>query len=529
MSLLVMLGVSTVFGAGEPGKFLSWGAGARSLGMAGAFTGVVDDVYGTYWNPAVLGTLQYKEIGAFNAALWEDTSYSFAGYVHPVLSKGTLGASVIRLYSGGAEKRDDDNVLTGDFSNQQMAVGFSYGNAITDNKIYWGATGRYINMTLDTFSQTGFTFDTGMYFMPSKGLTFGANIQNLISDLSQNTDDKIPMVARFGTGYRILDERLLVALDFGRKFGLGNPMDFYAVGFEGMINKLLCLRLGKNQEEITAGLGISFKSLKVDYSIGSNFLGPSQRVSMNFKFGKSLSDVMLARQPKMFEDLMQATTATTLTPEQEATREEMQAKFRETYQSGVDLYKKGVYTQALDSFALAQKIDPSDPNVPIYQERLRLVIPIVPQNMSSDKASVLTRRGITYFMEGNGEAAVKTIAYALSTEPDNFTISRLLARIEEKTGYKAEYAKPVSGMSLVDQKLYECLIAFRKKDYSKVISLCEEVLILEPKNVLAFKRLGSAFFALGDKEKAVQTWRRALKIAPDDTLKQMITEIEQQQ
>jgi tetratricopeptide (TPR) repeat protein len=167
--------------------------------------------------------------------------------------------------------------------------------------------------------------------------------------------------------------------------------------------------------------------------------------------------------------------------------------------------------------------------VPIYQERLKLIIPIVPQNISMDKASVLTRRGITYFMEGNGEAAVKTIAYALSTEPDNFTISRLLTRIEEKTGFKTEYAKPVSGMSIVDQKLYECLMAFRQKDYSKVIGICEEVLILEPNNILAYKRLGSAFYALGDKEKAVQTWRKALRISPDESLKKMIQDIEQKQ
>jgi tetratricopeptide (TPR) repeat protein len=238
---------------------------------------------------------------------------------------------------------------------------------------------------------------------------------------------------------------------------------------------------------------------------------------------------MLARQPKVLEELLQPTTAPVMTPEEEANKEEMQAKFRETYQSAVDQYKKGLYTQSYDSFVLAQKVDPTDPNVPIYIERLKLITPIVPQNIANDKASVLTRRGITYFMEGNGEAAVKTIAYALSIEHDNFTISRLLTRIEEKTGFKAEYVKPVSGMSIVDQKLYEALIAFRQKDYSKVIQICEEVLILEPNSILAYKRLGSAFFALGDKEKAVQTWRRALRIAPDDTLKKMIQEIEQPQ
>lgn len=517
------------FGAGEPGKFMSWGAGARSLGMANAFTGIVDDAYAAYWNPAALGTLQHKEIGAFHALLWEDTAYSFVAYAHPLLDKGTLAVSVVRLYSGDAEKRDEYNVQNGVFANQQMALGLSYGANVYENRVFWGVSGKYLNMTLDSFVQNGFTFDTGVYYLPVKHLSLGANIQNIIANISGDTDDKLPVVTRFGAGYRLLGDRLLIAADVGRKFGAGRVTDFNSVGFEGRVNDMISLRLGQGQDEVTAGFGIGVKSFKLDYAMGIHYLGASHRVSMNFKFGKSLSEVMLVRQPKMFEDLMQATTAAALTPEEESAKEEMQAKFRETYQSAVDLYKRGLYTQSLDNFMLAQKIDPADPNVPIYQERLRLLIPIVPQNIATDKASVLARRGISYFMEGNGEAAVKTIAYALSTDPDNFTTSRLLARIEEKTGFKAEYAKPVSGMSLVDQKLYETLIAFRKKDYSKVIEVCEEVLILEPNNVLAFKRLGSAFFALGDKEKAIQTWRRALRIAPDDNLRQMIKEIEQQQ
>ncbi len=152
------LALSNVFAAGEPGEFMSWGAGARSLGMANAYTGVADDVYATYWNPAALGALQNNEIGAFHAGLWEDTIYDFLAYVHPILDKGTFGISVIRLYSGGADKRDDNNVSLGTFANQQMALGASYGTNIYSNKVFWGVTGKYISMSLDTFSQNRFFF-----------------------------------------------------------------------------------------------------------------------------------------------------------------------------------------------------------------------------------------------------------------------------------------------------------------------------------------------------------------------------------
>jgi len=93
---------------------------------------------------------------------------------------GRFGSS--RLFSGGADKRDDNNVSLGTFDNQQMALGFSYGTGIYKDKLFWGATGKYINMTLDTFSQTGFTVDTGLFYKPMKNLTLGANLQTDVNN-----------------------------------------------------------------------------------------------------------------------------------------------------------------------------------------------------------------------------------------------------------------------------------------------------------------------------------------------------------
>jgi Tfp pilus assembly protein PilF len=52
------------------------------------------------------------------------------------------------------------------------------------------------------------------------------------------------------------------------------------------------------------------------------------------------------------------------------------------------------------------------------------------------------------------------------------------------------------------------------------------VIELQPKNVLAWKRLGSAYYAIGKKDKARETWEQALKIAPEDVeLKQFIKQV----
>ena len=47
---------------GQVTEFLSYGAGARSLAMGGAFVSIADDATATYWNPAGMSQITRKEI-----------------------------------------------------------------------------------------------------------------------------------------------------------------------------------------------------------------------------------------------------------------------------------------------------------------------------------------------------------------------------------------------------------------------------------------------------------------------------------
>ncbi|PKM99554.1 MAG: hypothetical protein CVU78_05670 [Elusimicrobia bacterium HGW-Elusimicrobia-2] len=67
-----------------------------------------------------------------------------------------------------------------------------------------------------------------------------------------------------------------------------------------------------------------------------------------------------------------------------------------------------------------------------------------------------------------------------------------------------------------DKKLHIALEAFYDKKYEKTISLAEEVLAENDKDALAWKRLGSAYYALGDIKKATLYWERSIKYDPSD-------------
>src|ERR1035438_1639114 len=90
---------------GQPGEFMSYGAGARSLAMGAAFVGVADDASATYWNPAGLSQITRKELTLMRATLFADTTYDFYSFVMPSKKGGSAwGVSMTQLANTGFEK-----------------------------------------------------------------------------------------------------------------------------------------------------------------------------------------------------------------------------------------------------------------------------------------------------------------------------------------------------------------------------------------------------------------------------------------
>jgi len=86
-----------------------------------------------------------------------------------------------------------------------------------------------------------------------------------------------------------------------------------------------------------------------------------------------------------------------------------------------------------------------------------------------------------------------------------------------------------SGMNLVDKNLYDSLNYFYDGTYEQALKLAQDVLILEPNSSLAYKRIGSAFFAIGERENAVSNWKKSIELDPtDDKLRQFMSKIERE-
>ncbi|MCB0296475.1 MAG: UPF0164 family protein, partial [Calditrichaeota bacterium] len=77
-------------------QFLKIGAGARPIGMGGAYTALANDILSIYWNPAGLSRVIGNGEAAFNHAEWlAETNYDFAAFSMNVGSLGSFGFQII--------------------------------------------------------------------------------------------------------------------------------------------------------------------------------------------------------------------------------------------------------------------------------------------------------------------------------------------------------------------------------------------------------------------------------------------------
>lgn len=331
-------------------EFLNIGAGARGLAMGGAVISNQDDVYAPMWNPAGLMEIERDWQGAaMHAEYFESIAkYDYIAFAKPLDNAGgVLGISLVRLgvdnILNTTQMIDSQGNIDYDkitkFSQADYAGILSYAFHPGDNqKLAVGVNAKVVYRNVGKFANGfGFGFDIGAKYKAETGWVYGAMLRDVTTTVNFWTinqkelstvvngqefnpapKDKMELTmpklnVGFSKNFEInRDLELLpeagLNIDFAKTAALIST-DFASItpyaGAELKFQNMVFIRLGVNRfQTITdienlkrkvsfqpsAGIGIKYRGLTLDYAITNSGFGGSNFYSNFFSLKLDMGD-----------------------------------------------------------------------------------------------------------------------------------------------------------------------------------------------------------------------------------------------
>lgn len=248
------------------GEFLQIGVGARASALGNAFVASVDDASALYWNPAGLAHMRGAEMIATHSEWLGDINFDYLGVGLELGAMGTLGFSLTMLSVPEMLVRTEDRQDgTGEtFDAADMAVGVSYGRAITD-RFSVGVTGKFIQQRIWHASAKAFALDLGVQFRTDffGGLTIGAALYNFGTDLRMNGRDLRtfvdPDLRQLGNNNRIPVNYEMDAFSLPLNFQFGITARPVQTRMHQVMISVDALHPSSNRESVNLGVEYGFQ------------------------------------------------------------------------------------------------------------------------------------------------------------------------------------------------------------------------------------------------------------------------------
>lgn len=302
--------------------FLRMNTDIRSAGMGESAIALPGDDVTHYANPARMVQVNNTSSISVSYSPWMTSLvknialYSFSGYYKP--SENEIFSGGIRYFKQGELKQTDDNgQVLGQTNPFDLAIDASYARKLSE-RLYIGASFRYIYSHIISSGYAGYQngsavgADLGIYYQSEENdngqsLHLGAVISNVGSKIKYSDNSNgysLPGMAGLGAAFqqKLTDEDVLIfsgdiaspitAQISGKSFFQDRMQ--YHIGGEYGYHSMLFVRAGYASEStqfdgfqfITTGLGLSFKSCKLDMA----YLIPtgtetSSTMSNTFKIG----------------------------------------------------------------------------------------------------------------------------------------------------------------------------------------------------------------------------------------------------
>ena len=331
-------------------EFLNIGAGARGLAMGGAVISNQEDLYSPMWNPAgLIGIDRDWQGAAMHAEYFESIAkYDYLAYAKPLDNKGGVFAiSVVRLGVDNilnttqmidAEGNIDYDKITS-FSQSDYAGLVSYAFRPGGNhRLSVGVNAKLVYRNVGKFANGfGFGFDLGMLYNSDTGWKYGAMLRDATTTVNYWTVNQKELSAvvngeEFNPAPKDRMELTMPKLNLGmsRNFEINRDLellpeaglnidfaktaalistDFASItpyaGAELKFQDMIFVRVGLNRFQTvtdienlkrklsfqpSAGIGIKYQGLTLDYAITNSGVGGSNFYSNFFSLKLDMGD-----------------------------------------------------------------------------------------------------------------------------------------------------------------------------------------------------------------------------------------------
>ena len=331
-------------------EFLNIGAGARGLAMGGAVISNQNDIYAPMWNPAGLTEVERDWQGAaMHAEYFESIAkYDYISFAKALDSKnGVLGISIVRLgidnILNTTQMIDSEGNIDYDkitkFSTSDYAGIISYAfHPGGKQKLSVGVNAKIVYRNIGKFANGfGFGFDLGAIYKTDSGYQLGAMLRDATTTVNFWTINQKDLSAvvngeEFNPAPKDKMEITMPKLNMGisKNFELNRDLEFLPeagvnvdfaktaalistdfasitpyLGAELSFQKMIFVRAGVNKfQNVTdiedlkrkvtfqpsAGIGVRYRGLTLDYAITSTGIGGSNYFSNFFSLKLDMGD-----------------------------------------------------------------------------------------------------------------------------------------------------------------------------------------------------------------------------------------------
>jgi|GEM_PF-787949 len=545
MVIVLMAAISVCVQVTCWADFEDLGVGARPIGMGNAYTALADDVNAIYYNPAGLAQLDECQFtSGYGKLYWglddgSNLGSGFIGYAHPLYHWGTLGAGWVNFGLQGLYRENSFILSYGNRLNKRLLAGLNlkllskkYGkDRYTENALIDGGpgvTGERDPVFSEGYSKTGFSSDLGLLYKFNREYSVGLSLIDINQPHMDLKDNKSKVPIGVKSGFLYNSDFLTFAFDTTFRNG---DVNVYSGVEKWFLNRTFGARAGlgvgsRSFSNLALGASYTKYLFQFDYA----FLYPlsgirdtygSHRISLTLRFAPEKEEKKKTREKRLAE-----IAAEKAAEEELAKIEEKEAKIieerrkielaRDYYKEAIEIYRNGLYSEALGKLRFAVDLDPKRPEIQNLFKKVSSIVDAISKETGLAKEAELIRTGVSYYIEDKPRKAISTLQYAFEHAPKNKEIPRLLDIVKREYPAIAEQEKISEGMTLVEQKMYRALNYLYEDRGDLAIVECQEVLELEPDNTLALSRLGSAYYVIGQKEKAKELWLRVLEIEPEN-------------